>query len=268
MANELSNFSQAYKIAFVNPSNGTQIRKISGSGSGAWVSCPSIATAISEYVVTLSATGAMYAGSLPTGLDAAAIYELMVFDPSATTFGDGWIRGVYDGREIPTAAQNAAQVRTELTTELGRVDTAVSSRLAAGSYTVPLSAQATRDAMKLAPTAGAAASESIDDKLDDVETAIGNIDTGEGTGDIPVDHDYGGDDALRVTESGTGVDGATIRAYLAAEYDASTFTIRGQATTGSDGRWITPMMLDADAYTLVVSKPGEIQEKEVEIEVA
>ena len=37
----------------------------------------------------------------------------------------------------PTAAQNASAVRTELSTELGRVDAAVSTRLAASAYTAP-----------------------------------------------------------------------------------------------------------------------------------
>jgi hypothetical protein len=37
----------------------------------------------------------------------------------------------------PTAAQNASAVRTELSTELGRVDAAVSTRLASSAYTAP-----------------------------------------------------------------------------------------------------------------------------------
>jgi len=41
----------------------------------------------------------------------------------------------------PTAAQNATAVRTELSTELGRLDAAVSTRLAAANYTEPPTAQ-------------------------------------------------------------------------------------------------------------------------------
>jgi hypothetical protein len=40
------------------------------------------------------------------------------------------------------------------------------------------------------------------------------------------------------------------------------------AVTGSDGRWIAPMYLDADTYTLVVSRPGVIVDTSVEITVA
>jgi hypothetical protein len=46
--------------------------------------------------------------------------------------------------DIPTASQNAAQVRTELTTELGRIDVATSTRLATAGYTAPPSAAAVR----------------------------------------------------------------------------------------------------------------------------
>jgi hypothetical protein len=46
--------------------------------------------------------------------------------------------------DIPTASQNATQVRTELTTELGRIDATVSSRLATAGYTAPPSASAIR----------------------------------------------------------------------------------------------------------------------------
>ncbi len=52
--------------------------------------------------------------------------------------------------DIPSAAAVASQVRTELTTELGRIDAAVSSRLAAAGYTAPLDAAGVRSAVGLA----------------------------------------------------------------------------------------------------------------------
>ena len=48
---------------------------------------------------------------------------------------------------IPTAAQNATQVRTELTAELGRLDATVSSRLATSGYTTPPTVAAVRTEM-------------------------------------------------------------------------------------------------------------------------
>jgi hypothetical protein len=94
-----------------------------------------------------------------------------------------------------------------------------------------------------------------------------------GTGDIPVDHDYDVDDShdpdqLRVLKNGSPVDGVTLRAYVKADYDAGTRQVVGMATTGSDGRWLSAMMLDADTYYIVASKPGSIVEKSTEVEVS
>jgi hypothetical protein len=47
--------------------------------------------------------------------------------------------------DLPTAAENADQVRTELTTELGRIDVAVSTRLSSAGYTAPPTASAIAD---------------------------------------------------------------------------------------------------------------------------
>jgi hypothetical protein len=69
----------------------------------------------------------------------------------------------------PSAASNASAVRTELTTELGRIDVATSTRLASASYTAPLDAAGTRTAMGLA-------SANLDTQLADLPTANENAD--------------------------------------------------------------------------------------------
>ena len=51
---------------------------------------------------------------------------------------------------LPTAAENAAAVRSNLTTELGRIDAAISTRLASATYAAPLDASGTRAAVGLA----------------------------------------------------------------------------------------------------------------------
>lgn len=79
---------------------------------------------------------------------------------------------------------------------------------------------------------------------------------GSGNGDIEVNHDTGGTDNLRYVYNGSGLDDATVRAYLASEYSAGIFTVRGQSITGSDGRWTAPMMLDANTYTFTFAKDG------------
>ena len=67
----------------------------------------------------------------------------------------------------PTAAANASAVRTELTTELGRIDATISSRLATTGYTAPLDAAGTRSALGLATA-------NLDTQLGDLPTATEN----------------------------------------------------------------------------------------------
>ena len=67
----------------------------------------------------------------------------------------------------PTAAANASAVRTELSTELGRIDVATSTRLATSGYTAPLDAAGTRSALGLATA-------NLDTQLGDLPTATEN----------------------------------------------------------------------------------------------
>lgn len=67
----------------------------------------------------------------------------------------------------PTAAANASAVRTELSTELGRIDVATSTRLATSGYTAPLDAAGTRSAVGLATA-------NLDTQLGDLPTAVEN----------------------------------------------------------------------------------------------
>ncbi len=83
-----------------------------------------------------------------------------------------------------------------------------------------------------------------------------------GAGEIAIDHNYGGPDALRVlTTEGASLADANLVVYLKSEYDAgnrSASFVRGRATTAADGRWVGPIMLNPGTYTLVVSKQGVI----------
>lgn len=71
--------------------------------------------------------------------------------------------------DIPSAATVASAVRTELGTELGRIDVATSTRLATASYTAPLDAAGTRSAVGLA-------SANLDTQLGALPTAAENAD--------------------------------------------------------------------------------------------
>ena len=87
-----------------------------------------------------------------------------------------------------------------------------------------------------------------------------------GDGDTPVDHNAGGPDNLRYVSGGAGIDDATVRAYLKAEFDAGVYAERGRTHTRSDGRWARPMYLNAGLiYTITFAKPGifQVSTKEV-----
>lgn len=106
---------------------------------------------------------------------------------------------------------------------------------------------------------GAPAGASIAADVAAVLAAVGAIGS-VGDGSVAVNHDTGGDDALRVMSDGAGVDGCVIRAYLTSEYDAGGRTVRGQTTTNVTGRWSQDLMLDPGDYTLTFHAPGYVLE--------
>ena len=93
-----------------------------------------------------------------------------------------------------------------------------------------------------------------------------------GTGNILVDHDFGGVDNLRVIDTtGAPVDEALIQAFLKVDFDAGSkgvSFVRGQTQTGSDGRWLSPMALDPDTYVLTFNKPTIFVGNTIEITVS
>jgi hypothetical protein len=96
------------------------------------VAYPTLLTSVEagriDAAITTRLAGASY--TAPANADVAAIKAKTDNLPAApAAVGD-----------IPTAAGVASQVRTELTTELGRVDAAITTRLAGASYTAPANA--------------------------------------------------------------------------------------------------------------------------------
>lgn len=84
------------------------------------------------------------------------------------------------------------------------------------------------------------------------------IDALTGDGSVQVDHNYGGPDALAYrTNSGLGIDNATVRVFLKTDFDAGNVTLRyriAETTTDINGRWVNPLYLDPSVYTLVFFK--------------
>ena len=76
----------------------------------------------------------------------------------------------------PTASANATAVRSELTTELGRIDVAVSTRLATSGYTAPDSAATIADAVWDEALSGHTTAGSTGKALDDAAAGGGGTD--------------------------------------------------------------------------------------------
>jgi hypothetical protein len=76
----------------------------------------------------------------------------------------------------PTAAANATAVRSELTTELGRIDVAVSTRLATSGYTAPDSAATIADAVWDEVLSGHTTAGTTGKALDDASSGGGGTD--------------------------------------------------------------------------------------------
>lgn len=124
---------------------------------------------------------------------------------------------------------------------------------------------ATNASTLLAVTNGAATVAAQLQHLDADVSAVGGG-SGSGNGDIAVNHSYGSTDAYRVLNSETGepIDDVLVAAY---EGSTATGTPDAQTRTGSDGRWISSLMLDAGTYTLVFSKAGVMETTSVSLTV-
>lgn len=106
----------------------------------------------------------------------------------------------------------------------------------------------------------------------EIAAQVGETIVGNGSGDTAVDHDgatgvtVDGEpseaDVMRFTlPGGGGADGVEVVAYLTADYDAGnrgTANRQGTTSTGSDGRWVAPLMLDTGTYTILGNRGGYV----------
>jgi hypothetical protein len=89
---------------------------------------------------------------------------------------------------------------------------------------------------------------------------------------VMVDHDYGGADALQIVRNdGHPIDGATVHAFVSADWAANRREpeyIVARALTDANGRWTSPMLLNPGNYVLLVYKAGEITSDTFDVTVA
>lgn len=216
-----------------------------------------------------------------------ASLDLLVFDECGQVFdrtgrafgpwadarlGDYVIPGVEQGTSgvyrftLPPSLPPRPAVLRGLVTERSGADPA------AGDASVAAVDAGTFDGLRTA-SAMSAAEDAADDRLVD-RRRLAYLDVpvsraGNGGGAVAVDHDTGGADALRYVDGGgAGVGGATVRAYVSADYVAGAYVDRGRTATKSDGRWAAPLYLDPGVpYTLTFAKPGAYQLSKREVTV-
>lgn len=128
----------------------------------------------------------------------------------------------------PSASASAAAVRTELATELARIDVATSTRLASSSYTAPLSESQTRAAVGLAAA-------DLDSQLDAVLAAASDT-TGAGAYTR----------TITVNDGTAALQGAKVRLTQGAESYVGTTNASGQVV----------FSVDAATWSVAITKPG------------
>jgi hypothetical protein len=102
------------------------------------------------------------------------------------TYGTGTYAGVLtvitgDITAVPSASANAAAVRTELATELGRIDVATSTRLDTTNYTVPPTANENATAVSALFPAVPSPSQNATAVRNELATELARIDVATST---------------------------------------------------------------------------------------
>jgi hypothetical protein len=264
MASELGPFRSAGKVVIHDPANGTNVRAVTGASAGTFVALSSATFA--ECVVSLAQVGTtgFYFADLPAGLAAAGTFQADLYHSDATDFSDARVEVYaidfspqtgdayaivnhtnYGNAAIKGAIPTAGDIATQ-------VDTTLSGTHGSGTWE-PEDADVAAEvwAYEERTTTGGHI-----DTVDTVAT-VENVETvqGDGDGDTDVDHDYGGADTYRIVDpNGSGIDGATIIAYLKSDYDAGVRSVpKDRVVTKDDGRWATTMRLQSgETYVLIV----------------
>lgn len=205
-------------------------------GSGSWAT----ATGFS----TLDAAGVRSAVGLASANLDTQLADLPTNSELASALGsaDDATLAAIAGLSIPSAAANASAVRSELTTELGRIDAAVSTRLAAADYTAPANSDI-------------AAIKAKTDNLPAEPAAVGDIPTAATIADAVWDETQSGhttagtfgkylDAAVSSVSGGGGLTAADVWGYATRELTALP-TI--------PANWLTAAGIAADAISEIQS---------------
>jgi hypothetical protein len=146
--------------------------------------------------------------------------------------------------KIGTNAADSPNAQAAQATIASNLDATVSSRLAASAYTAPPTDYQQRGVPVTLPSPPPSGYGST-------------AGSGSGSGPIAVNQNTGGTDNLRyVDSSGNGVASACILIYLATDWPGNPGNVQANATTGPDGRWLSPAYVNHGTYVAVFVKIG------------
>ena len=124
--------------------------------------------------------------TLTTAIDNSSTIASAVWSAVSRTITGGTVDTLTNAPSVPSAATIASQVRTELTTELGRIDAAVSSRLAPGGTLARVTLTDTTTTLSNAPDVPTEAeiADAVRTELTPELARVANCSTTQEVGDI------------------------------------------------------------------------------------
>jgi len=155
------------KTACLKPTTAGRTLDVTEGGEAGidWANVGSPTTPLNLSGTTISTSQAVASVSGAVGSVTGNVGGNVVGSVGSVTGNVGGVTGVTFPATV--SSLTAAGVRTELSTELGRIDVATSTRLATSGYTAPLDAAGTRSALGLAAA-------NLDTQLGDLPTAVEN----------------------------------------------------------------------------------------------
>ena len=145
-------------------------------------------TKLANLDATISSRLAATDYNAPTSAPTAASVASAVWGAATRSITGGTVDTLTNAPSVPTPAQIASQVRTELATELARVDVATSTRLAGSAYTAPSNSDISAIKAKTdnLPASPAAVSDIPSANISAIKAKTDNLPASPAaTGDIP-----------------------------------------------------------------------------------
>jgi hypothetical protein len=211
-----------------------------------------------DYAVTMTeqSTTGVYEGNFPAAITTAGVYPVLFrrqsgSSPAATDQNSGmlggsiWWTGAAEAFPLASSAADAANVGMNG----ANLDVNVTQ---IGGQAVSLDGN---DYLKVDVADWCGTTVSLSGGLPSVNAT--NSGNSGGDGPIAINQNTGGADNLRyVDATGDGIEGANVLIYLLTDWPSQPTRVQATATTGPDGRWLSPAFVQSGTYVAVFTKLG------------